>query len=180
MKKGPRPEKPYAAYPLHAHASGQWSARINGKARFFGIWADPKSALARYLAYMNGTPVASAEAVGDRVDAFRLDKKAQLATGDITQVTFDEYETACKVIEGHFGRGRATASIGDRDLTELTEKQWTALTAELGGMPLPQLAEKLGTNTNSIYKLLHDARKKLRRGPEASGITVEDVREAWA
>src|SRR5262245_6786806 len=79
MKKGPRPEKPYAAYPLHAHASGQWSARINGKARFFGVWADPKGALARYLAYMNGTPVASAEAVGDRVDAFRLDKTAQLA-----------------------------------------------------------------------------------------------------
>jgi hypothetical protein len=53
MREGPRPEKPYAAYPLHAHASGQWSARINGKARFFGVWADPKGALARYLAYMN-------------------------------------------------------------------------------------------------------------------------------
>ena len=64
--------------------------------------------------------------------------------------------------------------------SELTEKQWTALTAELGGMPLPQLAEKLGSNTNSIYKLLHDARKKLRRGLEASGFTIEDVREAWA
>jgi len=64
--------------------------------------------------------------------------------------------------------------------SELTERQWTAITAELGGMPLPQLAEKLGTNTNSIYKLLHDARKKLRRGLEASGFTIEDVREAWA
>ena len=64
--------------------------------------------------------------------------------------------------------------------SELTERQWTALTAELGGMPLPQLAEKLGSNTNSIYKLLHDARKKLRRGLEASGFTVDDVREAWA
>jgi RNA polymerase sigma-70 factor, ECF subfamily len=63
---------------------------------------------------------------------------------------------------------------------ELTERQWTAITAELGGMPLPQLAEKLGTNTNSIYKLLHDARKKLRRGLEASGFTIEDVQEAWA
>jgi RNA polymerase sigma-70 factor, ECF subfamily len=64
--------------------------------------------------------------------------------------------------------------------SELTERQWTALTAELGGMPLPQLAEKLGSNTNSIYKLLHDARKKLRRGLEASGFTAGDVREAWA
>lgn len=64
--------------------------------------------------------------------------------------------------------------------SELTERQWTAITAELGGMPLPQLAEKLGSNTNSVYKLLHDARKKLRRGLEASGLTIEDVREAWA
>jgi RNA polymerase sigma-70 factor (ECF subfamily) len=64
--------------------------------------------------------------------------------------------------------------------SELTERQWTAITAELGGMPLPQLAEKLGTNTNSIYKLLHDARKKLRRGLEASGVTIEEVHEAWA
>jgi RNA polymerase sigma-70 factor, ECF subfamily len=64
--------------------------------------------------------------------------------------------------------------------SELTERQWTAITAELGDMPLPQIAEKLGSNTNSLYKLLHDARKKLRRGLEASGFTIEDVREAWA
>ncbi len=63
---------------------------------------------------------------------------------------------------------------------ELTERQWTAITAELRGMPLPQLAEKLGSNTNSIYKLLHDARKKLRSGLEAAGFTVDDLREAWA
>jgi RNA polymerase sigma-70 factor (ECF subfamily) len=64
--------------------------------------------------------------------------------------------------------------------SELTERQWTAMTADLRGMPLPQIAEKLGSNTNSIYKLLHDARKKLRSGLEAAGITTDDLREAWA
>lgn len=64
--------------------------------------------------------------------------------------------------------------------SELTERQWAAITAELHGMPLPQIAEKLGSNTNTIYKLLHDARKKLRHGLEASGISLDDVREAWA
>ena len=64
--------------------------------------------------------------------------------------------------------------------SELTERQWTALTAELGGMPLPQIAEQLGSNTNSLYKLLHDARKKLRHGLDAAGFTIDDVREAWA
>lgn len=62
---------------------------------------------------------------------------------------------------------------------ELTERQWTAVTAELRGMPLPAIAEKLGTNTNAIYKLLHDARKKLRSGLETAGYTVDDLREAW-
>jgi RNA polymerase sigma-70 factor (ECF subfamily) len=64
--------------------------------------------------------------------------------------------------------------------SELTDRQWTALTAELAGMPLPQIAEQLGSNTNSLYKLLHDARKKLRRGLETAGFTIEDVRKAWA
>jgi RNA polymerase sigma-70 factor, ECF subfamily len=64
--------------------------------------------------------------------------------------------------------------------SELTERQWIAITADLRGMPLPQIAEKLGSNTNSIYKLLHDARKKLRSGLEAAGFTVDDLREAWA
>jgi RNA polymerase sigma-70 factor (ECF subfamily) len=47
-------------------------------------------------------------------------------------------------------------------------------------MPLPQIAEQLGSNTNSLYKLLHDARKKLRHGLEAAGFTIDDIREAWA
>ena len=64
--------------------------------------------------------------------------------------------------------------------SELTERQWIAITADLRGMPLPQIAEKLGSNTNSIYKLLHDARKKLRSGLEGAGFTVDDLREAWA
>lgn len=63
---------------------------------------------------------------------------------------------------------------------ELTDRQWAALTAELGGMPLPQIAERFGSNTNSVYKLLHDARKKLRHGLEAAGITIDDICAAWA
>lgn len=77
-------------------------------------------------------------------------------------------------------RSRLLGRLKDLIGSELTERQWTAITAELAGMPLPQIAEKLGSNTNSIYKLLHDARKKLRSGLEAAGFTVEDVREAWA
>ena len=92
------------------------------------------------------------------------------------QVAVDTSETSDQT----YSRTKILSKLKELIESELTERQWTALTAELGGMPLPQLAEKLGSNTNSIYKLLHDARKKLRRGLEASGFTVEDVREAWA
>jgi RNA polymerase sigma-70 factor (ECF subfamily) len=77
-------------------------------------------------------------------------------------------------------RSRLLGKLKELIDSELTERQWAAITAELGGMPLSQIAEKLGSNTNSLYKLLHDARKKLRRGLEASGFTSDHVREAWA
>jgi RNA polymerase sigma-70 factor, ECF subfamily len=96
-----------------------------------------------------------------------------------TDAEFDPVDTS-EAIDQTNSRSRLLSKLKELIDSELTERQWTAITAELGGMPLPQIAEKLGSNTNSLYKLLHDARKKLRRGLEESGFTSEDVREAWA
>jgi RNA polymerase sigma-70 factor (ECF subfamily) len=60
----------------------------------------------------------------------------------------------------------------------LTERQLTAIGAELAGMPMQQLAEQLQTNPNALYKLLHDARRKLKQGLADVGITEQDVRVA--
>src|SRR5262245_4006226 len=92
------------------------------------------------------------------------------------QVAVDRSETNAQTSS----RSEMLGKLKDLIASELTERQWTAVTAELRGMPLPQLAEKLSTNTNSIYKLLHDARKKLRSGLEAAGFTIDELREAWA
>lgn len=62
----------------------------------------------------------------------------------------------------------------------LTEKQRTALLAELQGMPQEEIARHLGSNRNAVYKLTHDARKRLKRGLEAAGYRTEDVRGAFA
>jgi RNA polymerase sigma-70 factor (ECF subfamily) len=62
----------------------------------------------------------------------------------------------------------------------LTEKQREALLAELRGMPQDEIARHLGSNRNAIYKLTHDARKRLRRGLEAAGFTAEDIGGAFA
>ena len=62
----------------------------------------------------------------------------------------------------------------------LTEKQRAALLAELRGMPQDEIARHLGSNRNAIYKLTHDARKRLKRGLEAAGFTAEDIGAAFA
>jgi RNA polymerase sigma-70 factor, ECF subfamily len=62
----------------------------------------------------------------------------------------------------------------------LTDTQWMAMTAELGGMPLEEIARRMGSKVNAVYKLLHDARKRLKHGLETAGYTAEDVRSAFA
>jgi RNA polymerase sigma-70 factor (ECF subfamily) len=62
----------------------------------------------------------------------------------------------------------------------LTAKQREALLAELRGMPQDEIARQLGSNRNALYKLTHDARKRLKRGLEAAGFTAEDIGAAFA
>ena len=62
----------------------------------------------------------------------------------------------------------------------LTTKQREALLAELRGMPQDEIARHLGSNRNALYKLTHDARKRLRRGLEAAGFTADDIGAVFA
>jgi len=62
---------------------------------------------------------------------------------------------------------------------DLTEKQRAALLAELHGMPQDEIARHLGSNRNAVYKLTHDARKRLKRGLESAGYGVDDVDAAF-
>ena len=57
----------------------------------------------------------------------------------------------------------------------LTEKQREALMAELGGLPLMEVARRLGKSRGAVYKMLHDARGKLREHFEARGLRAEDL-----
>jgi RNA polymerase sigma-70 factor (ECF subfamily) len=62
----------------------------------------------------------------------------------------------------------------------LTTKQREALLAAMRGMPLDEIARQLGINRNALYKLTHDARKRLKRGLEAAGFTAEDIGTAFS
>lgn len=58
---------------------------------------------------------------------------------------------------------------------DLTEKQRTALIAELKGMPLEEIGRRMGSNRNAIYKLTHDARRRLKQSLSSIGYSVEDL-----
>jgi RNA polymerase sigma-70 factor (ECF subfamily) len=59
---------------------------------------------------------------------------------------------------------------------ELTDRQREAVIAVLlEEMPISEVARRMGTNQNALYKLLHDARKKLKRRMEATGISSKEV-----
>jgi RNA polymerase sigma-70 factor (ECF subfamily) len=58
----------------------------------------------------------------------------------------------------------------------LTERQRRALLAVIvQEVPLEIVAEQLGSNRNALYKLLHDARRKLRTTLEAQGLSLDYV-----
>jgi RNA polymerase sigma-70 factor, ECF subfamily len=63
---------------------------------------------------------------------------------------------------------------------ELSARQREAVVAViLEGMPISEVARRMGTNQNALYKLLYDARKKLKLRMEAAGLSAQDVLAAF-
>lgn len=106
-----------------------------------------------------------------------------------------QYRTAGQLSEGDDGREEpadespgATKPLERTEIVdvlyriienELTERQRKAVLAELHETPIGDLEQELGTNRNALYKLMHDARLKLRKGLESAGFTNEGVRGAF-
>lgn len=63
---------------------------------------------------------------------------------------------------------------------ELTEHQRQAMIAiVIAGMPVEEVAHRMGTNRNALYKRLHDARQRLKKRLVAEGISSQDVLAAF-
>lgn len=61
--------------------------------------------------------------------------------------------------------------------THLTDYQRQVLIAKLKtDMPMGEVARRFGTNRNALYKVLHDARMKLKKALLDAGISADDVR----
>jgi RNA polymerase sigma-70 factor, ECF subfamily len=63
---------------------------------------------------------------------------------------------------------------------ELTDRQREAVVAViLEGMPISEVARRMGTSQNALYKLLHDARRRLKKRMEAAGLAPQEVLAAF-
>ncbi len=69
------------------------------------------------------------------------------------------------------------ASLVERILAEeLTPRQRAVLTAVgVKGVPMDEVAKRMGTNRNALYKMMHDARLRMRRRLKREGFEPEEL-----
>jgi RNA polymerase sigma-70 factor, ECF subfamily len=67
-------------------------------------------------------------------------------------------------------------ALGQAVEHDLTERQRQVLKAVVfDGVPLDEVARYWGSNRNAVYKLLHDARRKLKRSLQERGFNAGDI-----
>jgi RNA polymerase sigma-70 factor (ECF subfamily) len=77
--------------------------------------------------------------------------------------------------ETHALRAEAVAAIRE-SIEHLTVKQRQLLRAVVfEQVPLDEVVRRWGSNRNALYKLLHDARRKLKSQLSARGFDVDDI-----
>ncbi|QJW93089.1 tyrosine-type recombinase/integrase [Frigoriglobus tundricola] len=135
--KPTKPNKPYADFPLYAHATKRWAKRIRGVIHYFGPWNDPDGALAKYLAEKDALhagrkprEASTGVTVKALANAFLNHKKALLDAGELSPRTWKTYQDAAAMVVTQFGKSRLAADLGQDDFAELRKfmsKKWGAV-----------------------------------------------------
>jgi RNA polymerase sigma-70 factor (ECF subfamily) len=69
--------------------------------------------------------------------------------------------------------GRIFQEVIERDLTE--RQRQVLIMMVFDEVPMDEVVQQLGTNRNAIYKMLHDARRKLKTRLQARGFEVDEL-----
>jgi integrase len=151
-----KPAKPYPDFPLFPHAAGVWAKKIRGKLHYFGPWADPDAALAKYLEQKDALhagkkprPEAGSATVKDVVNAFLNHKKALLDAGELSPHTWAKYKTAADLVIAQLGKARLAADLDPQDFAALRKR----MAAQWGVYRLGDMIQ----HVRSIFKHGHDA-----------------------
>lgn len=86
--------------------------------------------------------------------------------------------TEAALPEAALGRRDLLGALGRAIVTSLTVLQRRAIVAELRGIPTLEIARRLGTNPNALYKLTHDARRRLKIALLDAGYDATSLHEA--
>ena len=121
-----------------------------------------------------------ATAIATRVAFTEMRRRSVRRKGQaVLDRLFDEAQRsgACETLpaDENLARRQLLQALEHAIATRLTERQRIAITAELRGIPTIAIAERLDTNQNALYKLVHDARKKLRAALTRAGFDRETM-----
>jgi integrase len=151
-----KPAKPYPDFPLFPHAAGVWAKKVRGKMYYFGPWADPDAALAKYLAekdalHAGKKPRTDPQAltVKEAVNSFLNAKQELVDAGELSPRTWAEYKQVCDRLIAHLGKARLVADLGPDDFSPLRVKL-----ARTWG---PHRLAKAVQYTRSVFKHALDA-----------------------
>jgi RNA polymerase sigma factor (sigma-70 family) len=95
------------------------------------------------------------------------------AAGEALRVTLEESEGGSP--ESSSRRRSLLSRLEELINRNLTDRQRFVIRGVLNGLPVEEIAARLQSNRNAIYKLVHDARMRLRAGFEATGVTASDI-----
>lgn len=96
------------------------------------------------------------------------------ADGDFISATANLVSDAPVSPESSAERDDVMAKIDAAFREALTERQYQALVAvAVDGVPMDVVAERMNTNRNALYKLIHDARRKLKSHLESQGLSID-------
>jgi integrase len=162
-----KPKKPRPDFPLFPHAAGYWAKKIRGRTIYFGAWADPDAALAKYLdqcddLHAGRTPRASRDGltVLDLVNNFLTAKEQQRDAGDIRPRSFDDYFATCEFLVKSFGKARL--------VDDLAADDFQAIRAKLAKLYGPHRLGMLVQRIRTVFKYGYEAGlidKPIRYGP---------------
>ena len=69
--------------------------------------------------------------------------------------------------------GEIIREVIERDLTD--KQRQILIMMVFNEVPMDEVVRRFGTNRNAIYKMLHDARRKLKGGLQARGFEVDET-----
>jgi integrase len=147
--------------------TGRWAKKIRGRMHYFGPWADPDAALAKYLEQKDSlhagrTPRADPAELTVKMLAneFLRHKKALVESGDISPRTRDEHKEATDLLVATFGKGRLVADLSPLDFATLRAK----MAKRWGPTRLGNVIQRV----RSVFKFASDSQltdKVVRFGP---------------